>query len=121
VLETVERAVRGSVDEASSVEGRVVVEAGAEVIRSVIRGPAVIGSDTRIVDSFVGPFTAISSGCEVIHSEIEHSVVLSGSRIIDVPRLVDSLLGHEVEVTRSASRPVATRLMIGDHCLVDLA
>jgi glucose-1-phosphate thymidylyltransferase len=121
VLETVERSILGLVDGFSSVEGRVVLELGAEVIRSVVRGPAVIGSGTRIVDSFIGPFTAISSDCEIIHSEVEHSVVLSGSRITDVPRLVDSLLGHEVEVTRSASRPVATRLMVGDHCLVDLA
>ena len=43
-----------------------------------------------IVDSYVGPFTAIADDCEIIDSEVEHSVVLEHSRIIGVPRLTDS-------------------------------
>jgi hypothetical protein len=32
----------------------------------------------------------------------------------------DSLIGRDVEVTRSAARPRATRFMLGDDCRVDL-
>ena len=120
VLETLERAVRGHVDEASRVDGRVVVEAGAEIVRSTVRGPAVIGEGTRVVDSYIGPFTAIDHDCEVRGSEVEHSVVLERSRIVDAGRIVDSLIGRDVEVVRSAERPRATRLMLGDHSRVDL-
>ena len=45
---------------------------------------------------------------------------MSGSRIVNAGRLADSLIGREVEVTRSASAPKATRLMLGDHSQVDL-
>ncbi|HYD09725.1 MAG TPA: sugar phosphate nucleotidyltransferase, partial [Acidimicrobiales bacterium] len=121
ILETIEQRVDGDVDGASQIEGRVVIEAGATVERSRVRGPAIIGAGTRIVDAFVGPFTAIAEDCVVERSEIDHSVVMRGSTIRDAGRLVDSLIGREVEVRRSSSSLRATTLMLGDHSQVDLA
>jgi glucose-1-phosphate thymidylyltransferase len=120
VLESLEPRIDGTIDDASSVDGRVVLEAGAELVGSEVRGPAIIGAGTRVVNSYVGPFTAIASGCEVVDSEIEHSVILERSRIIGVERLMDSLIGRDVEVKPSPDRPKATRLMVGDHCIVEL-
>jgi glucose-1-phosphate thymidylyltransferase len=121
VLEAIEPRVDGKVDEASRLEGRVVVEEGAEIVRSTIRGPAIIGKRTRIVDSFIGPFTAVDRDCEIVRTDLEHSVVWSDSAIHDGGRIVDSLLGKEVVVSRSTGQPVATRLMLGDHSRVELA
>jgi glucose-1-phosphate thymidylyltransferase len=121
VLETLERRVDGAVDAESQIDGRVVIEAGAVVERAHIRGPAIIGPRTRIVDSFIGPFTAIDHDCLIDHSEIEHSVILAHTQVIGAGRLEDSLLGRQVEVTRSERRPRATRLMVGDHCQIDLS
>jgi glucose-1-phosphate thymidylyltransferase len=120
ILERLEPRIEGKVDDSSSVEGRVVVQAGAEITNSTVRGPAIIGEGARIVDSYVGPFTAIGNECEIVHSEIDHSVVLEQSRIIESGRITDSLIGKQVEVTRSMQRPRATRLMVGDHCQIDL-
>jgi glucose-1-phosphate thymidylyltransferase len=120
LLEKVETRIDGTVDAASSLDGRVVVAEGAEVVASTIRGPVTIGPGTRVVNSFVGPFTAIGGGCEVVNSEVEHSVVMDSSRIVDIPRLEDSLIGREAVVTRSQQRPRALRLMVGDHCQVDV-
>ena len=85
-------ALDGSIDEASVVEGRVVVEDGAVLVNSRVRGPAIIGAGARIVNSYIGPYSSIASGCEIVDSEIDHSVVLERSRIIGCPaadRLVD--------------------------------
>ncbi len=120
VLETLERRIDGSVDEASRVEGRVVVEEGAVIEASHVRGPAIIGAGARVVRSYVGPFTAIAAGCVVTDSELEHSVVLERAVIDGVPRLIDSLIGRDTEVRRSTRPPAATRLMIGDHCSIEL-
>ena len=120
LLEKLEPALDGKVDEASTIDGRVVVAAGAEVVGSTIRGPVAIGAGTRIVNSFVGPFSAIGADCEVVNSEIEHSVVMDRSRIIDIPRLEDSLIGREALVVRTQQRPRALRLMVGDHCQIDV-
>ena len=120
VLETVEQRLAGKIDDASHVDGRVVIEDGAELVASTVRGPAVIGARTRLVNSYIGPFTAVANDCEVVDSEVEHSVVLEHSKIIGVSRLADSLIGRYVEIIRSGQRPAATRVMVGDHCTIDL-
>jgi glucose-1-phosphate thymidylyltransferase len=121
VLDTIAASVRGQVDAASTVEGRVVLEAGARLERSRVRGPAVIGAGTVLRDSYVGPYSSIAAGCEIVDSDVENSVVLECSRIVGIGRLADSLLGRNTEVVRSGMRPAATRLMLGDHSHVDLA
>jgi glucose-1-phosphate thymidylyltransferase len=120
LLERIESKIDGKVDEQSVLDGRVVVAEGAEVVNSTIRGPVAIGTGTRIVDSFIGPFSAIGDDCEVVNSEVEHSVVMAGSRILDIARLEDSLIGREATVSRTKVRPRALRLMVGDHCQIDV-
>ena len=120
VLETIEPSVEGSVDDGSTLEGRVVIEEGAQVIGSRVRGPAIIGRNTIVRDSYVGPYTSIYHDCEIVNTEVEHSVILSHSRISNVPHITDSLIGKNVEVSHNERRPRATRLMLGDHSVVDL-
>ena len=120
LLEKIEPRIDGSVDDRSVIDGRVVIAAGAQIVNSTIRGPAAVGARTRVVDSFIGPYSAISNGCEVSNSEIEHSVVMDDSRIIDILRLEDSLIGSDAVISRSRTRPRALRLMVGDHCQVDI-
>jgi glucose-1-phosphate thymidylyltransferase len=120
ILETIDGRTDGKVDELSTIEGRVIVEAGAEILCSRVRGPAIIGENTKLMNSYVGPFTSIAAACEIRDSELDHSVVLEESRIIGVAGITDSLIGKQVEVTRSGQRPRALRLMLGDHSVVDL-
>jgi len=121
VLETIDRSVRGDVDSSSQVLGRVVVEQGAQIVRSTIRGPAIIGRNTRIVDSYVGPFTSIYHACHIEQTEIEHSIVLEETTIRGMSRIEDSLIGKRVEVAPSTAMPRAHRLMLGDHSRVSVA
>jgi glucose-1-phosphate thymidylyltransferase len=120
LLETIEPRVDGEVDDETRLDGRVVVEVGARLVRSHVRGPAIVGAGTVVEDSFIGPFTAIGRRCRIERSEVEHSVILDDCSLLDAGRLEDSLLGHHVEVSRSAQRPRATRLMVGDHSQVQL-
>jgi glucose-1-phosphate thymidylyltransferase len=120
VLATLEPSVAGTVDEASELLGRVVIEEGAKIIDSVVRGPAIIGRNTVLRGTFVGPYTSIYHDCTIVDSEIEHSIVLANSRITGVPHIVDSLIGKEVQVTRSTRKPRANRLMLGDHSVVEI-
>jgi glucose-1-phosphate thymidylyltransferase len=120
LLEKIEPRIDGKVDDASTIDGRVVIEAGATVTNSILRGPLVIGAGALISDSFVGPFSAIGDNCEIVNSEVEHSVIMERSKVIDIQRLEDSLIGKEAVVSRSHLRPRALRLMVGDHCQIDV-
>jgi glucose-1-phosphate thymidylyltransferase len=121
VLGSLKRRIAGQVDAESTLIGPVVVEEGASVVASTIRGPAVIGAGTSLHDTYVGPFTAIGPNCQLSCCEIEHSIVLENSVIRNVERrITDSLIGREVIVERSPLRPQAIRLLLGDHSRVDV-
>ena len=116
VLEELTPHVEGYVDRGSEVDSRVTIEKGAEVINSVIRGPAIIGEETRIVNAYVGPFTSIYHHVLVENAEISRSIVLEHSQIRDVDRRIeDSLIGRHVVIHRSPIRPRAYKFTLGDH------
>ena len=121
VLDELEPKVEGYVDRDSKLIGKVTIEKGAEVVGSVIRGPAIIGEQSRIVNSYVGPFTSIYHHVVVERSEIEHSIILEHSRIADIPqRIENSLIGRNVEIVRSPLLPKAYKMTLGDHSRVGL-
>ena len=121
ILETMERRIEGSVDTKSRVEGKVAIEAGAEIIGSVIRGPAIIGANARSEHAYVGPFTSIMNDVEIRESELEHSIVLEGSVLSDLAsRVIDSLIGRNVRIIRQPVKPSAYRFMLGDNSEVGI-
>ena len=121
ILETFDRRVDGTVDPESRIEGKVVIEKGAVIERSVIRGPAIIGHGARIVHAYVGPFTSIGDDVEIRESEIEHSIVLEGSSVRDLAnRVIDSLIGRNVRIWREPVKPSAYRFMLGDNSEVGI-
>ena len=121
VLETLEPHIAGKVDDASEIIGRVVVEAGAEIVGSRIVGPVTIGAHSRVVDSYIGPFTSVQHDCKILDSEIEFSIVLHDSSIEGVRRIEASLIGHHVEVTPAPRVPNAHRLVLGDHSRIQIS
>jgi glucose-1-phosphate thymidylyltransferase len=121
ILDTLERRIEGKVDDDSRVEGKVVIEEGATVERSVIRGPAIVGRGARIVHAYVGPFTSIMNDVEIRESEVEHSIVLEGASLSDLAnRVIDSLIGRNVRIYRIPLKPSAYRFMLGDNSEVGI-
>lgn len=121
VLEGLDPACHGTVDQATEIIGRVVIGPGAEVTASRIVGPVVIGDRARISGSYIGPFTSVAADCEIADSEIEYSIVLRGASIRGVRRIEASLIGHDVEVTPAPRVPRAHRLILGDHSKVQIS
>ena len=121
VLEDLESSVECDLDDASRVEGRVAIAPGVTIERSVVRGPAIIGEGSRVIDSYVGPYTSIEAGCEIIGSEVEHSILLAGSSLRDLEvRMEASLLGRNVTLARGAEMPKTLRMIVGDNSEITL-
>ena len=121
VLQELEPRVDGWVDRDSTLNGLVIIESGAEIINSVIRGPAIIGENTRIVNSYVGPFTSIYHDVVIENSEVEHSIVLENSRIQSISeRIEDSLIGRNVVIAHSPLKPKAHKFTLGDNSKVGI-
>jgi glucose-1-phosphate thymidylyltransferase len=100
----------------SQVDGRVVIEQGARLQRTTVRGPAVIGAGAKLSDCYIGPYTAIGENCSISGAEVEHSILLAGSSVCDLDgRMESSLLGRNVSIRRSDKQPRAYRFMVGDN------
>ena len=97
------------------------LEPGASLIRSVVRGPAVIAAGACIEDAYIGPYTSIGPGVHVRRSEVEHSIVLGDSVVEDLEtRMEASLLGRNVKLTRSDGMPKTLRLLVGDSSEIEI-
>jgi glucose-1-phosphate thymidylyltransferase len=114
ILETLDRRVEGELVD-TQIEGRVVVEPGAVLERSTVRGPAIIGAGARLLDAYIGPYTAVGRHCTIESAEIEHSILLEGSSVRGLDgRMESSLLGRDVVIARGDRQPRAYRFMVGD-------
>jgi glucose-1-phosphate thymidylyltransferase len=115
VLDRIEPRLDGELVE-SRCDGRVVVEPGAVLERTTVRGPAIIGARTRITDAYIGPYTAIGADCLISAAEVEHSILLEGSKVCNLEgRMESSLLGRNVTIARGVRQPRAYRFMVGDN------
>jgi glucose-1-phosphate thymidylyltransferase len=114
ILETLIRRVDGELSD-SQVDGRVVIEAGAILERTTVRGPAIIGAGAHLTDAYIGPYTAVGRHCVIDSAEVEHSILLEGSAVRGLNgRMESSLLGRDVVIARSDRQPRAYRFMVGD-------
>ena len=121
ILEDLEPALEGHHDAASKIQGRVVLEKGAEVVNSHIEGPAIIGEETRVVNSYVGPFTSIYHHCQIVNTEISGSAVLERTIIENVGhRIEHSLIGRNVQLRGNERRPRSYSLILGDFSQLHL-
>jgi glucose-1-phosphate thymidylyltransferase len=121
ILPGIDKRIEGDVDRESKVEGEVAIGKGTKVKSSTLRGPLIIGEGCHIENSYVGPFTSIDDNVTLKKSEIEHSIVLRGSRIEEIETHVESsLIGRDSVLRKSTALPRAYRFMIGDSSTVEV-
>ena len=109
--------IDGSVDGASRLGPRVVVEPGARVVRCSVEGPAIIGAGSVVEDSWIGPYTAIGRDCTVRDSRVTDSILLDHVSVVGVHGLHGSLVGRRAQVAGAAGH----RLLVGDDTSVEVA
>jgi glucose-1-phosphate thymidylyltransferase len=115
ILDSLVERVEGELVD-SQIDGRVVIEPGARLEGTTVRGPAIVGRDALLKNCYIGPYTAIGDHCTVEGSEVEHSILLAGSSVQDLDgRMESSLLGRNVTIRRGDRQPRAYRFMVGDN------
>ena len=106
----------------SQITGRVVVEAGAQVCKSTILGPAHIAAGAKVEGAYIGPFTSVGPNAVVKNSEVEFSILEEGAVVEHVPvRLHECILGVGAKVMSRNGLPKAHKLVLGDLSSAELA
>jgi glucose-1-phosphate thymidylyltransferase len=114
--------IAGEIDEKSQIIGRVTIGKGSKVVDSTIRGPVIIGENCLIENCFIGPYSSIANDVTLLETDLEHSVILKGAKIIGIQqRIVDSVIGQRVKLILAPQRPKALRFLIGDDSQIELA
>ena len=116
VLDTIEPRNDGEMVD-STTHGRVIIEPGARLERSTVRGPAIIGAGARLTDCYIGPYTAVGTGCVI---ERRRGRALDPARGLVGPRPATAAWSPRCSAatSRSAARPGqprAFRFMVGDN------
>ena len=116
----------GTIDEKTRVHEPVVIEAGASVQNSTLNGPLIIGRDTLVIDSEIGPHTSIDARCRIKGCHIEDSMVMEDTRIEDLHwPIVKSMIGRFVELRGAAEAGAhhpggSYSLTLGDHSRIEM-
>jgi glucose-1-phosphate thymidylyltransferase len=113
MLDDVRTTIRGSVDEATHLVGEVVIQEGAKITGSVIRGPSMIGPGAMVTGSILGPYISVADGCVIEDSEIQESILMSGCHISEIRRMSESLVGRDVTITKDKGQPAVYRFTLG--------
>lgn len=122
ILDNANSSIKGDIDQQSDVAGRIIIEEGTRIANSKIRGPAIIGKNCIIENSYIGPYTAIGDGTEIRNSEVEYSIILCDCKITSVGiRIEGSILGSDVEIIKSSGKPLVHKFMIGDQSRIEIA
>jgi glucose-1-phosphate thymidylyltransferase len=79
----------------------------------------VIGKNTVIENSFIGPYTSVGDWSQIINSHLEYCVIQENVTIKDVERLEDSLIGKNAKVTRN-QRNRTIKLHVGEYSEVEV-
>jgi len=119
VLDELEPYNKGIVED-STIKGRVGIGGNTAIHKSTIKGPVMIGRNCKIVDTYIGPYTSIGDNCEIINGEIESSIVMDGAKINCSKKIVDSLIGRGVKISKRDQLPKGHRFIIGDESQVEL-
>lgn len=90
ILNKIKTDIKGLVNEKSVITGNVSIAEGAKVYNSIIRGPVIIGSNTIIENSYIGPYTSILNNVKILDSQIENSIILDKCIISRIKKIIDS-------------------------------
>lgn len=113
--------VDGAVDAVSELEGQIIIEAEARIVRSRIEGPVIVGADTVIEDSHIGPGTSIGRGCALRDTRLADSIVMDRASITAVSGLRGSLIGRNATVGTGGQGAADHRLVVGDYTRIEMA
>jgi len=88
---------------------------------AIIHGPAIIGDNVTIKNSYVGPYTALGDNVTIENSEIEASIVMKNCTITNIQGRIDSsLLADNAQLSSASHMPATHRFVLAENSYVQL-
>lgn len=120
MLSVIKRDIKGQVDEDSKILGEVVLEEGAILKNTIIRGPVMVGREVVIQNSYMGPYTAIGDGSELIGCEVENSVILEKCILENIHSRIDMSIIGSGSIVRKRELPKSISIWAGQDSKIEI-
>lgn len=106
----------------SEVSHRVILGQNCQIIDSVVRGPVIIGDNTIVKNSYIGPYTSLGANVQIENSEIEASIVMANCEIRNIRGRIDSslLADNSKLVASDGMLPASHRFILAENSYVQL-
>jgi len=114
------RDIRGQVDAASTITGRVEIGSETQIINSIVTGPVSIAGNCIIKNATVKPYTSINDGCYVDNASLENTIVLGNVSIRHILYLKDSIIGNHTEILGKADNTRQIKVFLGSYSKLEI-
>ena len=111
------------IHEESKISGRVYLGENVKLLKNTrILGPCYIGSNSKIKDSYIGPFTSIGANCNIENVEIDNSIIMDDAdiKMPNETRISESLIGSKTTIKPRVSMPKTMKLILGRESKLEL-
>ena len=116
ILDELESKIEGTVEDKTSLQGRVSIGKNAFIKKgALIRGPVIVGENTTIENEvYIGPYTSIGNSVKIKRGEIENSIIMDNCTIEITTKIIDSIIGANSEIITNQKGPKGHRLVVGE-------
>lgn len=115
VLEDLQHQVKGT-SENSTIKGKASIDENTIIKNnSIVKGPVIIGKNCLISNAYIGPYTSIGDNCKIENTELEGSIVMENTQILNADKIVDSLIGKDVNINKNSNPQKGKSFIIGDN------
>jgi len=101
----------------ANLEERVNVDETSKIV-----GPCFIGSGTKVVNSYIGPYTSIGKNCKIENAHVENSVIMDNTSInLNSSTMIrESLIGSSTKIDSLSSNRKFLKLIVGRDSMVEV-
>ena len=116
MLEEIDEKYQINKKDDSVYRGKIQIGKNAVIKNSVIDGPVAIADDSAIINSYVGPYTAVGKGVRINNCEVDNCIILENTQLDSISkRISGSLIGKNVVIRAADKKPVSSTFLVGDN------
>ena len=99
LLDNIENKTSSKLSDSVKIKGKAFIEENVEINDTEIIGPVIIGRNTKIKGSKIGPYVSIAKNVSLVDSCIENSIIREGCKISGKASVISkSLIGKNVDL-----------------------
>src|SRR3989338_3336178 len=99
LLDNIENKTSSKLSDSVEIKGKAFIEENVEINDTEIVGPVIIGRNTKIKGSKIGPYVSIAKNVSLVDSCIENSIIREGCKISGKASVISkSLIGKNVDL-----------------------